>query len=157
VGSLTRRRLVLASAFVLLAACGDDDATDADVADGDVTVSGAWARASAPGQNDGAVYFELEADEDDTLLTASVPASVAGDAEMHEEVADEQGRMTMRELADGLDLAGSDTTVFEPGGLHVMLVDLARPLAAGESFEMTLDFASAGPLTVSVTIAESAP
>ena len=38
-----------------------------------------------------------------------------------------------------------------------MLVDLVDPLEIGERFDMTLDFAGADPVTVSVAVAESAP
>ena len=39
--------------------------------------------------------------------------------------------------------AGGRSGEFEPGGLHVMLVDLAGPLESGSSFELTLTFATA--------------
>jgi copper(I)-binding protein len=103
------------------------------------------------------LYFELEAGDDDVLLAVTVPASVADHAEIHEELADEQGRMTMREVAGGLELDGGETTRFEPGGFHVMLVDLAGPLVDGAGFDATFEFERADPVTVAVRVAESAP
>jgi copper(I)-binding protein len=120
-------------------------------------VSGAWARVSAPGQTAGAVYFEIEAGGDDVLRAVTVPESVADRAEIHEELTDEQGRMTMRELTGGLELEGGETTRFEPGGLHVMLVDLAGPLVDGTTFDATFEFERGDPVIVTVTVAESAP
>ncbi len=38
-----------------------------------------------------------------------------------------------------------------------MLIDLVEPLEVGERFDMTLDFAGADPVTVSVDVAETAP
>ena len=120
-------------------------------------MSGAWARASAPGQTDGALYFVIEPAADDVLLAVRVPESVADHAEIHEELADDEGRMTMRQIGDGLELDGGDTTVFQPGGLHVMLVALAGPLVDGGTFDATLEFEAADPVSVPVRIAQTAP
>lgn len=174
------RALVLLPVVALaVAACGSDD-------DG-ISVQGAWARASAAGQTAGAAYFEITAGEADTLVSVSVPASVAAHAELHEVVpadtvddasddhhsdsghddghTDHDGMdadggeaaMVMRELTDGLTLPAGETVTLAPGGYHVMLLDLAAPLTAGDEFELTLDFATADDLTVTVEVAESAP
>lgn len=174
---------VLLIAAVALSACGSDDA----VADA-VTVAEAWSRASAPTQTLGAVYFDLTVADDDTLVGASVPSSVAAGAEIHEVVmvdesmdemnssagshdmdtdmdtdtesasdVDGGGQMRMQELLDGLALTGGETVSFEPGGYHVMLPELAGPLEVGDEFELTLEFANAADVTVTVEVAESAP
>ena len=52
------------------------------------------------------MYFELTVDQDDTLLGASVPASVAADAQVHEVVMadmDESGAMESSESMDDMD------------------------------------------------------
>ena len=38
------------------------------------------------------------------------------------------------------------------GGLHVMLLDLKRPLAVGDRFQLTLRFAKSGDKTVEVEV-----
>lgn len=163
-----QRVIKLLPLFVLvLTSCGSDDDP--------VSIEGAWARASAAGQPNGAVYFELTVAEDDTLLGASVSSSVAARAEVHEVVMADgmddgdategsdgmgemgDGAMTMRELDGGLVLAGGETVVFEPGGYHVMLLDLADPLETGEEIDVTLEFATADAVTVVAEVAESAP
>ncbi len=75
--SLTSLALVPVAALAL-AACGGDDP---------IAIDGAWARTSPMATDRGAVYFEITADDGDTLLAASVDASVAGKAEIHEMVA----------------------------------------------------------------------
>ena len=72
-------------AIVVLSACG----SDSDTAAAAVTVTEVWSRASAPTQSQGVVYFDLTVADDDTLLRASVPSSVAAGAEIHEVVLDE--------------------------------------------------------------------
>ena len=69
----------------------------------------------------------------------------------------EMGAMTMQELTAGLPLTAGDTVTFEPGGYHVMLLDIAEPLEVGDEVEVTLDFAEADSVTITVEVAESAP
>jgi len=42
----------------------------------------------------------------------------------------------------------------QPGGKHVMLLGLAKPLAAGDSFTLTLNFDGSDPITVTVPVME---
>lgn len=93
--------------------------------------------------------------DDDALVGASVDPSVAATATAHETVSDE-GQMTMTQT-HGVALPAGDDVSFEPGGQHLMLEDLAAPLDAGESFELTLDFAAAPDLTISVDVREDQP
>ena len=163
---MKRLLAILPVAALVFAGCGSDD--------GAVEVEGAWARASAEGQTAGAVYFRITADETDRLLAASVPASVAAAAEVHEVVmADGSGhdmdmgddshdddtdpQMRMQELVDGLALPAGETVSFEPGGYHLMLLDLAAPLRAGDEIDLTLDLETADDITLAVEVAESAP
>ena len=64
--------------------------------------------------------------------------------------------MTMRQVS-AVDLPAGEPVEFGPGGLHVMLVELAGPLESGSSFELTLSFADAAPMTVTVDVRDDAP
>ena len=152
-----------------LAGCGDEeDATDGGVAEaaagrdaaapddaaGDPEVSEAWARSSAAGQDDGAAYLVVVGGpEDDRLVGVTVPPEVAASVELHETVAAEggAGTMTMREV-DGVDVPAGATVAFEPGGYHVMLLGLAEPLVAGESFPIDVAFAGGATRTVTAEV-----
>ncbi|MEQ9163678.1 MAG: copper chaperone PCu(A)C, partial [Ilumatobacter fluminis] len=78
-----------------------------------------------------------------------------GDHEM--DMGDGDMAMVMQEMADGLPLPADETVSLEPGGYHVMLLDLVEPLETGDEFELTLDFENADDVTVTVTVAETAP
>ena len=69
----------------------------------------------------------------------------------------EMGAMTMQELTDGLPLTAGETVTFKPGSYHIMLLDIAEPLEVGDEVEVTLDFAEADSVTITVEVAESAP
>lgn len=101
-----------------------------------VAISHAWARATAPGQNVGAAYLELKSTTDLMLTKAESPA--AGSVEVHT-MSMKDGVMEMR-MQDTLELPAGQAVKLEPGGLHLMLFDLKKPLKVGESVPMTLRF-----------------
>lgn len=109
-----------------------------------------FARATPPGARSGGVFLSVENDgtRTDRLLRVSTP--IAGTAEIHQMVVD-GGVMRMRAIA-GLDVKPGDRLVLQPGGYHVMLTDLKRPLQAGDSFPLTLAFERAGSIEVKVVV-----
>jgi len=52
-----------------------------------------------------------------------------------------------------LDLPAGAMLDMAPGGMHVMLMDLVRPLKQGDTVELTLTFEKAGAVTVTVPVA----
>jgi copper(I)-binding protein len=59
--------------------------------------------------------------------------------------------MGMREVAQ-IDLPAGETVRLEPGGLHIMLLDLVEDLEPGDTFELTLDLDNGDDLTVTVEV-----
>ena len=68
----------------------------------------------------------------------------------------EMGEMTMREV-ESIALPAGETVSLQPGGYHVMLLDLPAPLELGQTFTLELTFEKAGTVPVEVTVAEDAP
>jgi hypothetical protein len=126
-------------------------------ADAGVTIEDAWARTTPPGTASGAVYLTLSSPDGDTLLGAAVDASVAAAAELHMTMTDEASGDTVMHQLESVAAPRGAPVVFEPGGNHVMLVDLAAPLAAGASFPLTLRFATAGERVVEVEVRSESP
>ncbi len=107
-----------------------------------VGIDQAWARTTMPGQPVGAVYMVIETDVDARLVSVSSP--VAARVEMHEMKMDGTV-MRMREMK-ALELPKGQAVTLKPGGLHLMLIDLKRPIAAGEVIPLTLVVESNGKL-----------
>lgn len=105
-----------------------------------VGVADAWARATMPGQKVSGAYMKLTADADARLVGASSPAVPR--VEMHEMKMDGDV-MRMREVR-AIDLPKGKTVSLEPGGYHIMLMNLAKPIAAGEAIPLTLTIESGG-------------
>ncbi len=113
-----------------------------------IAVDHPWARASI-GQV-GVVYMTLKntGTIDDRLVAAATP--VAAQAQLHISV-NNNGVMSMRPLA-AIELKAHGQTVLQPDGMHLMLTGLKHPLKAGQRFPLTLTFAKAGSLTVTVPV-----
>lgn len=61
--------------------------------------------------------------------------------------------MTMRPV-DGIDVPAGGRVVLEPGGYHVMVMDLERDLVGGEELPVTLTFEQAGDIEVVAEVRE---
>ena len=64
--------------------------------------------------------------------------------------------MTMQQV-DSVDIPAGGSVAFEPGGLHVMLLDLPDPLEIGETFDLTLTTADGVEIIVPVEVRTEAP
>lgn len=101
---------------------------------GEVKVSEAWARATAPGQSGAAIQFLITSQEDAYLLDISSP--VAGTVEIHK-MKHEGGVMKMRAVKS-LPLPAGKQVDLGASGNHVMLLNLKQPLKEGDSVPLTL-------------------
>ena len=116
---------------------------------GPIKVENAWARATAPAAKSGGVFLTItDTGAPDKVVGAASP--VAGVAEVHRTV-EEGGVMKMLPVAE-LPLETGKPVELKPGGYHVMLMDLHAQLKPGDTFPVTLRFANAAPVTVTVTV-----
>ena len=105
-----------------------------------VSVTDAWARATMPGQKVSGAYMQIQSDADARLLGASSPAVPR--VEVHEMKMDGDV-MRMREVK-AIDLPKGKTVSLEPGGFHIMLMNLPQPIAAGDVIPLILTVESGG-------------
>ena len=103
---------------------------------GQVSVSDAWVRGTVPGQQTTGAFMRLNSPADVTLTGAASP--VAKIVEIHEMKLD--GGVMKMNAVDRLLLPAGKTVELKPGGYHVMLMDLARPLKEGDIVPVTLAF-----------------
>jgi copper(I)-binding protein len=62
--------------------------------------------------------------------------------------------MGMREIGS-LTLPAGEEVSLEPGGYHIMLIDLAKPIEEGDTVPVTLTFEKAGEIEVEAEARES--
>jgi copper(I)-binding protein len=101
-----------------------------------IVVNQGWVRGVVPGQKSAAAFMFVTSGSDAWMIGASSP--VARSAEIHN-MKFEGGIMKMRAV-DKLPLRAGKTIEFTPGGLHIMLVDVTRPLKEGDMVPVTLQF-----------------
>lgn len=99
-----------------------------------VNVSSAWARSTVPGQGGTGAFMTIVSKDGGKLVGAA--SAVAGVVELHE-MAMENNVMKMRAIP-ALDLPAGREVELKPGGYHVMLLDLKRPLKVGEKVQIEL-------------------
>lgn len=116
-----------------------------------IAVEQPWARATPAGAMTGAVYMTLanKAKDADRLTAAS--SDVAAKVQIHE-MAVVNGIMQMRQLVNGLAIPAGGSVTLKPGSYHVMLIGLKKQLVAGQTLPLTLTFAKAGNISVTVPI-----
>ncbi|NJM29353.1 MAG: copper chaperone PCu(A)C [Rhizobiales bacterium] len=117
----------------------------------DITVSGAFARASAtPAAKTGAVYATIRnaGAEADVLLGAQTAAAAM--AMLHAtEIID--GVASMKHL-DKVEVGAGSEVKLRPLGTHIMLMGLNAPLKEGDSIPLVLEFEKAGKVEVAVPV-----
>jgi periplasmic copper chaperone A len=113
-----------------------------------IQIENAWSRAAMQGRI-GVVYLTISDHGAADRLTG-VSSPVAEKAELHESFS-EGGVSKMRPVAS-LAVDKDKPVVLAPGGYHIMLIDLKRPLNQGDAFPVTLTFANAGQVTVQVAV-----
>lgn len=143
--SITLLALLLAGSAV---GCGDG--SEAAVEPGEIRVVEAFTPVP-PNPEIASAYLVIDngSTVDDELVGAST--DIAGAVEIHHTVEDDEGRSMMEEL-DRLEIPAGARVTLEPGGLHLMLLQVSEPLAIGDTFDLELDFTEAGEVSVSVPV-----
>jgi copper(I)-binding protein len=150
--------LVLALA-VGLSGCGEGsdpaDAADAGAPPAELVVGDPWVRATAgtadPSMTAAFMTIDNHTDADVTLEAVTSP--VSDRVELHE-TAMVDGAMVMQAVEGGITITAGRGKLLEPGGYHVMLMDMKRELAPGEEVELTLRFSDGSSQTLTVPVKE---
>jgi copper(I)-binding protein len=126
-------------------------ATAHEFKQGNLTIGHPWSRATLPGAKVAAGYLTVKnaGSAPDRLI--SVTADIAGKGEIHEMTV-KDGVMTMRPLADGLEVPAGGEVKLEPGSYHIMFVGLKAPAVEGVKFPGTLTFEKAGTVKVEFAV-----
>jgi copper(I)-binding protein len=129
----------------------------AQVKPADVTVKDAWVRTTVPGQKGTGAFMSITSKTDLRLVGAA--SAVAGVTEVHEMKMN--GDVMQMRAVSGLDLPAGKAVALQPGGFHVMLLDLKMALPKNVTVPLTLLFKDAkgvdSKLELTVPVASTAP
>jgi len=147
---------VLAAAALALAGCAQggspasNSSTSATQNATPLTVSEPWVKTADTGMSAAFGTIRNATDEEVTIVGVSTPASPM--VELHETVMGANGTMQMQAKQGGFVIPAHGELALAPGGDHIMLMGLAKPILAGDevSFELktsdggTVDFTAQG-------------
>ena len=139
------RRILLATALLPIAAAWSHGGATQH---GALSLEAPWTRAAGQGGQGAGFLTIRNAGGADRLLSASTPA--AGRTELHTMLRDGD-IMRMRQV-EAIAVPANGAVSLAPGGLHIMLIGLTRPLVVGESLPLTLVFEQAGAVTLQLAV-----
>jgi hypothetical protein len=144
----------IALALILpgIAACSQESEPVEAAPDGipGVEISNARLVLPAVKGNPGALYFDIVNAGDEFVAMRAVSVTGSGEAMMHQTI-DEGGTTRMAALPT-LTLNKGEPVNFEPGGKHVMVMDIEETLTAGDTTEATITFAGGDKQSFPVAI-----
>lgn len=121
-----------------------------------IAVKGAWARSTPGNPNENSAGYAQVTNngaQADRLVAASAPSNVAGTVELHRTV--RVGDQMKMEPVTGYDIAPGATLTLEPGGNHIMLLNLPAAMKAGTKIPISLRFERAPAMTVEFEVREA--
>ena len=115
---------------------------------GEVTITDTWVKASVGAQDPTmtAAFGVLTNHTGQDLTVVSASNDVTDRTELHE-MAMVDGAMVMRPIAGGIKIPANGTTTLEPGGLHVMIMDVTTPITPGDDVHVTLTLNDGSSMT----------
>ena len=132
-----------------LVACLATPGLAADVEHGALTISGAFARASAGMAKAGGGFMTIaNIGCADQLVGAS--ADVSERTELHTHIKD--GEVMRMRKVETIDVPREGTLELKPGSYHVMFINLHAPLKEGQVIPVELEFRKAGKVSVDVEV-----
>jgi periplasmic copper chaperone A len=149
---------------------GVQPAPSGDARDGNLEITGAFARPTIKGgthDHNGhgdakptesaggttgvsAAYMKIANTSDTPDMLVSVTADV-GDAEIHETIVKDD-IAAMRAIPDGLEVPAKGSVELKPGSYHIMLIRLKKDLKAGDVVKLTLNFKSGTQIALDVPV-----
>lgn len=137
------------SSFVVVAAGGSHNGHSM-AGDGPIVVDSAWARETTPSAKAGGVFVSISnhGEAADRLIAGSSEA--AGRVELHTHIM--EGEVMKMRQVQAIDLPAGEVVALEPGGFHVMLIDLVEPLREDDTIPLTLTFEQAGDIDIEVQV-----
>ncbi len=166
------KRLILLAAALMLTAChGEKVEKSEQTSGGKTTVSSTVdvngqvtksalafsayvLRAPANGQTTAAAYVTVKNNGQSADRLVSVSCTCATSAMFHS-TSHSNGMAEMNQVADGFALPAGQTLAFAPGGNHIMLMGVTGAPKEGDTVDIVLTFAKAGPVTLHVPVRDT--
>ena len=150
-----------ASLSLGLTSCGDEPETTPNTSDTEaeesaettqaqsLQISDPWMKAAESGMT--AAFGDLKNLGEEDITLSEVTTDVSAMVELHETVS-KDGEMVMQRKEGGFTIAPGESHVLAPGGDHIMIMELSRPLEVGEEVPITLTMSDGSSLDITATV-----
>ena len=144
---LTTTLLVL----LILAACGARNSQPQNP----ITIEGAWLR---PALENGttAAYLDITNHTDNPITLTAITADFADMVQIHQTVV-ENDMAQMQHLERGLRIGAGETIRLQPGGYHIMLLNMRQNLDEGTTIPIAFAFDNGETTIVEARVSNLAP
>lgn len=122
-------------------------------ANGDIQVKDVWVQAAPPGVKVMAAYLEIKNNGKQQQVLTGVSSPAFGKIEIHRSVI--QGNVARMEHQKELAIPANASVLLQQGGLHLMLMDVKKPLASGDQVSMTFIFGNGEKITATAIVRSS--
>lgn len=117
---------------------------------GGLTIIHPWARPTIAGRPIAAVYFKIDNANAESDRLLSVATDLTDRAELHATMA--KGEIMQMRPIEAIVVPGKQEMKLEPGGAHIMLINIKRQLKEDDRFRLTLKFERAGTIVIEVVV-----
>ena len=114
-----------------------------------------WVRAMPPGAQVTAAYGKLMNHGNETVEISGLSSSVSGETQMHDVIAEGDQRRMVQLMS--VEIAPHETLIFEPGGRHIMLLDMSHPPSEGSVVEICALSAAGNQACAQAAVERQAP
>ncbi|MFT4808288.1 MAG: copper(I)-binding protein [Paraglaciecola sp.] len=121
----------------------------------EVLVTDATVRLLPPGVPNTAAYFSIQNSSDTIKVLVGASANFASKAEIHNHIM-VNDMMSMQQQSEVVILPG-ESVQFSPGGLHIMLFGLKKPLQEGQSVFFSLQTKKGESISITAKVARPKP
>jgi copper(I)-binding protein len=118
-----------------------------------ITVVEPWSRPSPMTAGNGAVYMTLVNEGESADVLVGAETDVAEVVELHETRM--EGDVMKMSPIPNIEVPPGASAKLEPGGMHVMLINLKQELTPGDRITLTLQFEKSGPMTIEAEVREA--
>lgn len=134
--------LLLASLALITPVSAQDAASAMEV------VESAWVRSTPPNMKVTAGYLSLRNTSETDRRLVGARSTVSDRVELHTHVHDMQSGMMQMRHVEAIELPAGETVALEPGGHHIMMMNLQSDLQPGVDVPLTLEFDDGSTLEV---------
>ena len=115
-----------------------------------VIVTDAWVQAMPPSQTTTAAYMIIANNSFKDIVLVSVSSDIAGSAEIHQ--MGKTSDMMKMDMVNKVPIPSLSKVILQTGGIHIMLVNLKKPLNKGDIVPITLHFQDGGAVVANAVV-----